>query len=101
MGVREHSFAVAQIMQVPAGSALGGFPAFPRAGTLVILDPPYTPEGDELTACAAEVARSTVKLLKYSYWQTSTDGRIGLLCKFFDETSVPLGSPVKFVKRGR
>jgi hypothetical protein len=101
VSVLGRSFVVAQIMQVPARAALGGFPEFPRAGTLVILDPPFTPEGEELTACAAEVERSTVKLLKYSFWQTNTEGRIGLLCKPFDETSVPLGSPVKFVKRGR
>jgi hypothetical protein len=94
-----HTFVVAEIMQVPAGVALRGYPAFPRAGTLLILDPPFTPDGDELTRCAAEIARSTVKLLKYSYWQVNADGRIGLLCKPFDETSVPLGSPVKFVKR--
>ena len=86
-------------MQVPAGAALRGFPAFPQGGTLVILDPPFTPAGDELTSCAAEVARSTVRLLKYSYWQVSSGGQLGLLCKPFDETSVSLGSPVRFVKR--
>lgn len=93
------SFTVAEIMQVSAGAALRGFPAFPRKGTLLILSPPYSPEGDELSAHAAEIERSTVKLLKYVFWQVSDDGRIGLLCKPFDETSVPLGSLVRFVSR--
>jgi hypothetical protein len=101
VSVLGQSFVVAQIMQVPARAALGGFPEFPQAGTLVILDPPFTPDGDELTSCAAEVAFSTVKLLKYSFWQTNHEGRIGLLCKPFDESSVPLGSPVTFVPRAR
>ena len=100
MSARDHAFVVAEIMQVPAGSALRGFPAFPKSGTLVILNPPFTPAGDELTSLAAEVDRSTVKLLKYSYWQVSAGGQLGLLCKPFDETSVPLGSPVRFVTRG-
>jgi hypothetical protein len=99
MSVRDQPFVVAEIMQVPAGSALRGFSAFPRAGTLIILDPPFTPSADELTSCAAEIRESTVKLLKYSFWQVGADGRIGLLCRPFDETSVPLGSPMKFVKR--
>lgn len=101
MTVLGQTFVVAQIMQVPSGASLAGFPAFPKAGTLVILDPPFTPQGDELTACAADVSRSTVRQLKYSFWQTNADGRIGLLCKPFDETSVPLGSPVEFVRRER
>ena len=99
MSVSGMAFTVAEIMQVSAGAALRGFPAFPRKGTLLILHPPYSPEGDELTSHAAEIERSTVKLLKYVFWQISEDGRIGLLCRPFDETSVPLGSPVRFVSR--
>lgn len=99
MSARQTRFSVAEILQVPAGAALRGFPAFPHQGTLLILEPPCTPDGDELSSCAAEVLRSTVKLLKYTYWQVNTEGRIGLFCRTFDETSVPLGSPVKFVPR--
>ena len=99
MSARDHTFVVAAIIQVPSGAALRGFPEFPAAGTLLILEPPFTPDGDELTSCAAEVQRSTVKLLKYSYWQVNSAGQLGLLCRRFDETSVPLGSPVRFVKR--
>ena len=99
MSVSGASFTVAEIMQVSAGAALRGFPAFPRKGTLLILDPPFAPEGDELTSLAAEVGRSTVKLLKYVFWQVSDDGRIGLLCNAFDETSVPLGASVRFISR--
>jgi hypothetical protein len=86
-------------MQVPMGAALRGFSAFPKAGTLLILSPPFIPAGDELSSCAAEVSRSTVKLLKYAYWQVSDHGQLGLLCQSFDETSVPLGSPLRFVDR--
>ena len=80
---------------MPSGAALRGFPEFPQAGTLLILEPPFTPDGDELTSCAAEVQRSTVKLLKYSYWQVNSAGQLGLLCRRFDFTPEPGNSDAR------
>ena len=36
----DREFTVAYVMEVSAGMAIAHFPDFPRAGILVILDPP-------------------------------------------------------------
>ena len=89
-------------MQVPAGAALRDFPEFPRAGTLVVLHPPCQVGDKELNGYSAQVTIGTsAKLLRYAYWQLNAQGEIGLLCKQFDEATIPLGSKVRFVKRAK
>ena len=88
------------IMQVPAGASLRDFPEFPRAGTLVVLNPPCAVGDGELNGYSAEVSAGTrAILLRYAFWQLNSRGEIGLLCKEFDEATIPLGSKVTFVKR--
>ncbi len=100
MPVNDTEFAVAEIMQVPAGAALRGFPEFPEAGTLIILSPPYSVGASELNSLAAEVSiAAKSRLLNYRFWQVNTEQQVGLLCRKFDESTIPLGSRVKFVRR--
>jgi len=100
MAALEKEFVVAEIMQVPRGSALRGFPEFPRAGTLVILSPPSEVADKELNGHAAEVtAGGSSRSLRYAYWQVNDARLIGLLCEPLDESVIPLGSRVRFVLR--
>jgi hypothetical protein len=101
MGVADQEFAVAEIMRVPAGSALRDFPEFPRAGTLVILTPPCKVGERELSGWSAQVnlPRGLPVILDYLFWQVNSRDKIGLLCGNLDETSIPLGTKVRFVKR--
>ena len=56
----------------------------------------------ELNGYSAQVTLGTrVKLLRYSHWQLNSHGELGLLCRQFDEATMPLGSKVTFVKRAR
>ena len=100
MPVLDADFVVSEIMQVPAGAALRGFPDFPKSGTLLILSPPHPVGATELNALAADVSTGTgVDRLVYRFWQLNADHQIGLLCDKFDESTIPLGSRVKFVRR--
>ena len=102
MFARDREFTVEVIMQVPVGASLRGFPEFPRAGTLVVLNPPCAMAETELTGYSAQVATGTrTLLLRYLFWQLNPAGEIGLLCKGFDEATIPLGSKVTFIKRAR
>lgn len=102
MSALDQEFGVEVIMQVPAGAALRDFPEFPRAGTLVVLHPPSLVGEKELNGYSAQVTIGTgTKLLRYAYWQLNSQGEIGLLCKQFDEATIPLGSKVRFVKRAK
>ena len=102
MAVRDQQFQVAEIMQVPSGAALRDFPEFPRAGSLVVLAPPAVPETGELNGLCAQVAIGPkVITLRYAYWQVNARNDIGLLCDNVDEATIPLGSRVTFVTRGR
>ena len=93
-------FFVAEIMQVPAGAELRDFPAFPRAGSLVILAPAHEADARELNRLSAQVTIGPkVITLRYQYWQVNTRHEIGLLCDKVNEATIPLGSPVRFVKR--
>ena len=87
-------------MRVSRGVSFRGFPEFPRAGTLVILEPPCAVREDELTKFCLEVrtARGST-VLKYQFWQMNSDQVIGLLFAKFDEAAIPLRSSVTFVKR--
>jgi hypothetical protein len=96
----EQQFVVAEIMQVPAGAALRDFPEFPRAGSLVILAPPYSPAARELNGLVAQVTvGARVVTLRYAYWQVNSRHEIGLLCDRVDEAMIALGSKVAFAKR--
>ena len=102
MSARDHEFFVEVIMQAPAGACLRDFPEFPRAGTLVVLSPPCTVVDNELNGYSAQVEIGTrAKLLRYAYWQLNSHGEIGLLCKQFNEATIPLGAKVVFVKRAK
>src|SRR5688572_13047405 len=100
MSVLGQQFAVAEILRVSRGVSFRGFPEFPRAGTLVILDPPCAVAEGELTKFALEVstARGPV-VLDYPFWQVNSDQVIGLLFASFDESAIPLRSSAAFVKR--
>lgn len=96
----EKEFFVAEIMQVPAGAELRDFPAFPRGGSLVILTPEHATDARELNRLSAQVTVGPkVIKLRYAYWQVNARNEIGLLCDKVNEATIPLGSPVRFVKR--
>ena len=101
MGAADQEFAVAEILRVPAGSALRDFPVFPRAGTLVILTPPCAVGARELSGLSAivDTSRGAPLRIDYLYWQVNSREQIGLLCANLDEASIPLGTKVRFVKR--
>jgi hypothetical protein len=100
MPALDQQFAIAEILRVSRGVSFRGFPEFPRAGILVILDPPCAVAEGELTKFSLEVstARGPV-VLDYQFWQTNSDQAIGLLFAKLDETAVPLRSAASFVKR--
>ena len=101
MGAADREFAVAEILRVPAGSALRDFPEFPRAGTLVILTPPCAVGPRELSGSSAlvETPRGAPLRIDYLFWQVNSREQIGLLCANLDEAAIPLGSKVRFVNR--
>jgi hypothetical protein len=100
MSAVDQQFVIAEIMQVSRGVSFRGFPEFPRAGMLVILDPPCAVAEGELTKYCVEVhAPKGPVVLSYQFWQTNSDNAIGLLFAKFDEAAIPLRSAVSFVKR--
>ena len=100
MAAVDQQFVIAEILRVSSGVSFRGFPEFPRAGMLVILDPPFAVEEGELTKYCIEVRTPRgPAVLNYQFWQTNSDQAIGLLFAKFDEAAIPLRSPVKFVKR--
>src|SRR6478736_3464962 len=100
MSVAHQPFIIAEIMRVSRGVSFRGFPEFPRAGTLVVLEPPCEVAEGELTKYCVEVRtpRGPV-VLNYQFWQTNSEQMIGLLFAKFDEEATPLSSAVTFVKR--
>ena len=55
MAAFDREFTVSYVMQVSPGMAIANFPDFPRAGTLVILDPPCEVAERELIGYAATI----------------------------------------------
>ena len=102
MTIEGEEFAVAEILRVPAGSALRDFPEFPSAGTLIILTPPRAVGPRELSGFSAQVRAPgrPSRVIDYRYWQVNPQDVIGLLCDV-KESSIPLGARVSFVKRRR
>ena len=102
MSAIDQQFVIAEIMRVSRGVSFRGFPEFPRAGTLVVLEPPCSVAEGELTKYCVEVRtpRGPVAL-NYQFWQVNPDHVIGLLFAKFDEAAIPLRSVVKFIKRPR
>jgi hypothetical protein len=96
----DQQFAIAEILRVSRGVSFRGFPEFPRAGMLMILDPPCAVAEGELTKYAIEVrtARGPV-VLDYQFWQVNSDQVIGLLFAKLDEAAIPLRSSVTFLRR--
>jgi hypothetical protein len=87
-------------MRVSAGMAVANFPDFPRAGILVILDPPCEVSGRELVGYAAAIAaRGTTQVLEYKFWHVNHKNIIGLLIEGADPSAVPLEATVTFVKK--
>ena len=102
MSARDREFVIAEIMQVSRGAAVRDFPEFPRAGTLVTLSPPVEVAKGELSGYSAQVtARGAQLVLDYSFWQVNERNVIGLLCRKLDESAIPLGSSVRFIRRRR
>jgi hypothetical protein len=100
MSALDREFTVSYVMQVSAGMAVANFPDFPRAGTLVILDPPCEVSGRELTGYAAAITAGVVtKVLEYKFWHVNHKNIIGLLVDGADPGAVPLKAKVTFVKK--
>ena len=99
MSVLDQQFAIAEILRVSRGASFRGFPEFPRAGMLVILDPPCAVAEGGLSKFSLEVstARGPV-VLDYQFWQVNSDQVIGLLMAKLDESAIPLRSLATFVK---
>jgi hypothetical protein len=101
MSALDREFTVSYVMQVSEGMAVANFPDFPRAGILVILDPPCEVSARELTGYAASVtAPSGVsKVIEYKFWHVNHKNIIGLLIEDADPGAVPLKAKVTFVKK--
>jgi len=96
----DREFTVSYVMQVSAGMAVANFPDFPRAGVLVILDPPCEVSERELIGHAASItAAGATKVLSYQFWQVNHRNNIGLLFENIPAGAVPLGSKVAFVRK--
>lgn len=102
MPALDREFTVSYVMQVSAGMAIANFPDFPRAGILVILDPPCEVAARELVGCSALITlpNGATKLLAYQFWQVNAKNNIGLLFEHIQPGAVPLKSKVAFVKKG-
>lgn len=103
MSAIEQQFSVSLVMEVTRNVAVMSFPAFPKGGTLVILQPEWAGEDPSLSSYAAEVTpRSGAPfLLHYEYWHLNSDHQLGLLTSKMQPVQIPLGSAVKFVPRRR
>ena len=100
MSAIDQQFVIAEVLSVSRGVSFRGFPEFPRAGMLVILDPPCAVAEGELTKYCIEVRTPKgPTMLSYQFWQTNSEQAIGLLFAKFDEAAIPLRSAVTFVKR--
>jgi hypothetical protein len=100
MSAVDREFTVSYVMQVSAGMAVANFPDFPRAGILVILDPPCGGSGRELIGYAAAIAAGgTTKVLEYKFWHVNHKNIIGLLIEGAGPSAVPLKARVTFVKK--
>ena len=102
MPALDREFTVSYVMQVSAGMAIASFPEFPRAGVLVILDPPCEVSERELVGCSALITlpSGATKLLAYQFWQVNAKNNIGLLFEHIQPVAVPLKSKVSFVRKG-
>jgi hypothetical protein len=100
MPALDREFTVSYVMQVSAGMAVANFPDFPRAGILVILDPPCEVASRELIGYAANVTASGVsKVLEYQFWHVNHKNIIGLLIEGAEPRAVPLKAKITFVKK--
>jgi hypothetical protein len=101
MSALDREFTISYVMQVSAGMAVANFPDFPRAGILVILDPPCEVSGRELIGYAASItsAGGVSKVLEYKFWHVNHKNIIGLLIEGADASAVPLKAKVMFVKK--
>jgi hypothetical protein len=94
---------VSLVMSVTKNVAVLSFPAFPKGGTLIVLQPPWAGGEPALSAYAAEVTPPSGApfVLKYQYWHRNDEDVIGLMSLREQPAAVPLGSKVKFVARQR
>jgi hypothetical protein len=100
MSALDREFTVSYVMQVSEGMAVANFPDFPRAGILVILDPPCeVPERELIGYAAAITASGTTRVLEYKFWHVNHKNIIGLLIEGVDPGAVPLKAKVMFVKK--
>lgn len=101
MSALDREFTVSYVMQVSPGMAIANFPDFPRAGILVILDPPCEVAERELIGYSAAITTATgvAKVLDYQFWQVNPKNNIGLLFEHVQPGAVPLKSKVTFVKK--
>ena len=101
MSALGREFTVSSVMQVSPGMAIANFPDFPRAGVLVILDPPCEVAARELIGYAASVAAATgaSRVVDYQFWQVNHRNNIGLLFENIQPGAIPLKSRITFVKK--
>lgn len=94
---------MAIVMSVTKNVAVLSFPAFPKGGTLIVLQPMWNGPEPSLSGLAAEITPTSGAplLLNYEYWHLNDDGSLGLLSSRVRPEQVPLGSKVKFVRRKR
>jgi len=97
----EREFSVSYVMQVSPGMAIANFPDFPRAGVLVILDPPCEVAERELIGYAASLltGAGASRTLDYQFWQVNHQNNIGLLFENIQPGTIPLKSRLTFVKK--
>ena len=96
-------FSVGIVMGVTKNVAVLSFPAFPKGGTLLVLQPAWVGEEPSLSGYAAEIRppSGAALLLNYEYWHLNDDHALGLLSSRVKPEQVPLGSKVTFVARKR
>ena len=96
-------FTIAIVMNVTKNVAVLSFPAFPKAGTLILLQPGWEGEEPALSGHAAEITPpgGAAFVLEYEYWHLNDERSLGLLSSRVRPEQVPPGSRVKFVARKR
>jgi hypothetical protein len=101
MSALDREFTVSYVMHVSPGMAIANFPDFPRAGVLVILDPPSEVTARELIGHAASILTATgaSRTLEYQFWQVNHRNEIGLLFANIQPGAIPLKSRISFVKK--
>jgi len=94
-------FSVSIVMAVTKNVAVLSFPAFPKGGTLIVLQPAWSGPEPALSSFAAQITppSGAPLLLNYEYWHLNDEHSLGLLSSRVKPEQVPLGSRVEFLPR--